>query len=107
MWTPSGPATSRGTDRRRQGRVYLSENPEHPGRFGGSWQTDRRALEELDPPVGEQEALRWARERATVVAVRTVESMHYSAGERNPWGVPEWPGLEVARADPYLTPPAD
>ena len=107
MSTPKDPATSRGTRRARTGRAYLSEDAENRGRFGGSWQTDDAALENLDPPTDEQTALTWARSRAEIVAIRTVESMLYSAGDVNPWDAPQWPGLEQARANPHMTPPPD
>jgi hypothetical protein len=88
------------------GRAFLVEDRTRRGLFAGSLQDDEGEREQL-PATDERTALAWARARAEVVVIRLFESMPYSAGDTNPWGGPQWPGLEAARADPNMTPPPD
>jgi hypothetical protein len=67
---------------------------------GGKEQRERERLE----PTDEESALAWARKRADVVVIRVLESHPYSAGTVNPWGGPEWPGLQAARANAFIGP---
>jgi hypothetical protein len=68
--------------------------------FRGSWQVGEAQLErERLDPTDEQPALAWPRERADRVVIGLYEFMPYSAGALNPWGAPEWPGLQRARAN--------
>jgi hypothetical protein len=88
--------------------VFLLEDRERRGLFQGSWQHNdtHQELERLEP-TDERSALAWARERADVVVIRLYEFMPYSAGAVNPWGGPEWPGLDEARAFPNTVAPPD
>lgn len=67
--------------------------------FEAHWEAGTGTLLEEAASDDIESLIRWGRERAPVVYVRTMTSGYYSAGERNPDGWKPWPGLAAAHAE--------